>query len=241
MYYLVQIKNIAYTVFMTMKTSIFSMFGRSPIHSVEEHMQAVQTCVECLNPFFSAILDRDWHQAEVLQTKIRTFENKADEIKKDLRLHLPKSLFLPVPRSDVLELLTVQDSVANRAKDIAGLILGRKMEIPESLAQEFSSFLQRSIDASGQAAKAIAELDDLLETGFQGSEVKLVESMIEKLDEIEHDTDEMEIKLRRKLFDIENLLPPIHAMFLYKIVEWIGDLADRAQQVGERLQLLLAR
>jgi uncharacterized protein Yka (UPF0111/DUF47 family) len=30
-------------------------------------------------------------------------------------------------------------------------------------------------------------------------------------------------------------------MFLYKIIDWIGDLADRAQQVGSRLELLLAR
>lgn len=217
------------------------MFGRSPIHSVEEHMAKVQICVECLMPFFEAILKKDWDRAQQLQVQIRNFENEADEIKKDLRLHLPKSLFLPVPRSDILELLTIQDSVANRAKDIAGLMLGRKMEMPESLANEFIIFLQRSIDASSQAARAISELDDLLETGFQGSEVKLVESMIQELDQIEHDTDEMEIKLRRHLFAMENLLPPIHAMFLYKIIEWIGDLADRAQQVGERLQLLLAR
>ncbi|HBP75141.1 MAG TPA: phosphate transport regulator, partial [Alcanivorax sp.] len=36
-------------------------------------------------------------------------------------------------------------------------------------------------------------------------------------------------------------LPPVDVIFLYKIIEWIGDLADRAQKVGGRLQLLLAR
>jgi predicted phosphate transport protein (TIGR00153 family) len=217
------------------------MFGRSPISSLEEHMAKAHACAEALVPFFDAILAQDWSRAEQLQVHISNLEHEADEIKKDLRLHLPKSLFLPVPRSDVLELLTIQDSVANRAKDIAGLMLGRKMEIPEPLAPQFKAFLKRSVDASAQAARAIAELDDLLETGFQGSEVKLVEDMIYELDRIEHDTDEMQIKIRRTLFDLEKSLPPVQTIFLYKIIEWIGDLADRAQQVGERLQLLLAR
>jgi predicted phosphate transport protein (TIGR00153 family) len=226
---------------MALKTSIFSMFGRSPIGSIEEHMKKVHACAEVLIPFFDAVLAKDWSRAEQLQTHISHLEHEADEIKKDLRLHLPKSLFLPVSRSDVLELLTIQDSVANQAKDIAGLILGRHMQFPDSLAEQFKIFLQRSVAASGQAAKAIGELDDLLETGFQGSEVELVESMIHELDQIEHDTDEMQIKIRRGLFDLENQLTPVHIMFLYKIIEWIGDLADRAQQVGERMQLLLAR
>lgn len=226
---------------MTIKTSIFSMFGRSPISSLEEHMAKVNACAEALLPFFDALMVQDWKRASQLQLHISNLEHEADEIKKDLRLHLPKSLFLPVPRSDVLELLTIQDSVANRAKDIAGIMLGRRMEIPEVIAPQFRIFLQRSIDASAQATQAIGELDDLLEAGFQGSEVKLVESMIHELDKIEHDTDEIQIKIRRLLFDIENTLPPVPTMFLYKVIEWVGDLADRAQQVGERMQLLLAR
>lgn len=226
---------------MAIKTSILSMFGRSPISSLEEHMVKVNACAEALLPFFDAILEQDWKRATQVQMHITNLEHEADVIKKDLRLHLPKSLFLPVPRSDLLELLTIQDSVANRAKDIAGLILGRHMEIPAILAPEIRKFLLRSIDASSQATQAIEELDDLLETGFQGSEVQIVEEMINKLDQIEHDTDEMQIKIRRHLFDIENTLPPVPTIFLYKIIEWIGDLADRAQQVGERMQLLLAR
>lgn len=34
---------------------------------------------------------------------------------------------------------------------------------------------------------------------------------------------------------------PIDVMFLYRVIELIGDLADVAQRVGSRLQILLAR
>ncbi|WP_410969978.1 DUF47 family protein, partial [Salmonella sp. SAL4458] len=92
-----------------------------------------------------------------------------------VRMHLPKSLFLPVPRSDLLELLSVQDKVANRAKDIAGLMLGRRMRIPLPLQGQMLAYVQRSVDASAQALRVVNELNELLETGFGGRETSLVE------------------------------------------------------------------
>jgi predicted phosphate transport protein (TIGR00153 family) len=222
-------------------TPFLNMFGRSPIRPLEEHMAKVHACVLQLQPFFEAVLKQDWPQVEILQQKVASLENQADVIKRDLRVHLPKGLFMPVSRIDLLELLSVQDRLANKAKDIAGVVLGRKMVFPEPLTPLFREFLARSLDASHQANTAIHELDELLETGFSGNEVKLVEGMITKLSQIERDTDEKQIHLRQILFDLEDKLPPINVIFLYKIIEWTGDLADRAQDIGDRLQILLAR
>ena len=86
----------------------------------------------------------------------------------------------------------------------------------------------------------INELDDLLETGFKGREVKLVEDMIERLDSIEDDTDRLQISLRRSLLSIEKNLNPVDVMFLYSIIEWVGELADISERVGSRLELMLA-
>tara|TARA_R110000764_G_scaffold48624_3_gene107899 strand:- start:656 stop:1333 length:678 start_codon:yes stop_codon:yes gene_type:complete len=218
-----------------------SLFGRSPIGPMQQHIAKAHECAAQLMPFIEAVIANDWTEAERVQKQIAQLERDADKLKKDVRVHLPKSLFLPVPRSDLLELLSVQDKVANRAKDIAGLMLGRQMMIPVPLSDAFRAFVQRSIDAAAQALTAMNELDELLETGFSGREVTLVERMIEELDAIEHDTDNMQIKLRSDLYKLEKDLPPVDVMFLYQIIEWIGDVADRAQRVGNRLELLMAR
>ena len=138
---------------------------------------AVETAKQLPN-FFTAIYEGDWAQAESVQKNISDLENKADAQKKELRKHLPKSLFLPVPRTDLLELLTMQDKIANRAKDISGRFLGRELTIPASIHEEFRAFVQRNIDATEQARLAINEFDELLETGFRGREVELVERII---------------------------------------------------------------
>ena len=162
-------------------------------------------------------------------------------MKRDIRLQLPRGLFMPVERTDLLELVTQQDKIANKAKDIAGRVIGREMTIPSAMQADFLAYLTRCVDATKQASKAINELEELLETGFKGREVTLVEKMLVELDAIEQDTDEMQIKVRRQLRDVESELNPIDVMFLYKIIEWVGELADIAERVGSRLELMLAR
>ncbi|MGD8514043.1 MAG: TIGR00153 family protein [Granulosicoccaceae bacterium] len=223
------------------RTTISSLFGTSPVKPLQTHMASVITCTEQLIPFFEAVLQEDWKLARSEQKKIAKLEGEADKLKRELRMHLPKSLFMPVSRRDLLEVLTMQDNVANRAKDIAGLITGRKIKFPETVKEQLIDFVRRAIDAAKQAQTAINELDELVETGFGGREVKLVESMIKELDAIESDTDKIEVKVRAALFKLEKDLPPVQVMFLYRVIDWIGDLADLSQRVGSRLELMLAR
>jgi uncharacterized protein len=221
--------------------NLSNLFGRSPIKPMQEHMAAAVKAATELVSFFDAVTDGNWEQASEIHQRVVQFEHDADDIKKQLRLHLPKSLFLPVPRTDLLELLTMQDRIPNRAKDIAGLIMGRKMAIPASMKEQMLNFVRASVAAAEQALTAINELDELLETGFSGRELTVVENMIQELDALEETADQLEIGVRTSLFALEAQLPPIEVMFLYNIIDWVGDLANRAHDVGGRLQLLLAQ
>ncbi len=64
-------------------------------------------------------------------------EKEADVLKREIRLKSPRGLFMPVDRTDMLELLTQQDKLANLAKDIAGRVYGRQLVIPAPMQQNF--------------------------------------------------------------------------------------------------------
>ena len=226
---------------MVTNNPILQMFARSPFKPMQEHIAKAQACAVELLPFFEAVIADDWETARKIQHTIAVLEGEADSMKKDVRQHLPNSIFLPVPRTDLLELLRMQDKIANRAKDISGIMLGRQMPVPEAIQPLMLDFVRSALATSEQALKSLNELDELVSTGFRGREVEVVERMIIELDDLEHKNDELERQIRSELFSIEKQLHPIDAMFLYKVIRWIGDLADRAQQVGSRLQLLLAR
>ena len=224
------------------QSSYFSrIFGNSPVSPLQKHIEKVVLCVEQLIPYFDCVMKNDWGQAAKIQTKLAMLENDADEIKNLLRMQLPSSLFMPMDRRDVLDVLQLQDKIANKAKDIAGLVLGRKMSLPESICNTYIEFLNRCVDATRQTQNAINELDELVAAGFRGNEVTRVKEMIEELHVIEGETDKIQIKLRTELYKIEKDLPPVDVMFIYKIIEWTGDLADNAQSTGNRLQLMLAK
>ena len=93
---------------------LHNMFGSSPIRPLQQHMSKVQACVSALPAFFEAVIEDDWDKAVEKQREISKMEGAADDLKKDLRLNLPKGLFLPVSRRDLLEILTMQDRIANK-------------------------------------------------------------------------------------------------------------------------------
>ncbi len=223
-----------------MANVLANIFGKSPVIPLEKHVNISYRCTRELNPFFAAVVKEDWDKASKSRDKIVQLEHEADDLKKKIRLHLPKSLFMPVPRQDLLELLLVQDKMANRTKDVSGVALGRKMKIPAAIADDFLEFVSRNVDAAKQARKSVRELDELFTSGFRGAEVSLVASLIEELDQIETDTDDREADLRSALFEIESELAPVDVIFLYRVIELTGEIADMAERVGRRLELLLS-
>ena len=223
-----------------MPNLLANIFGSSPVMPLEKHVDIAYQCVKQLNPFFKAVVSGDWDKAAKYRNEIASLEHDADDIKKQIRMHLPKSLFMPVPREDLLELLLVQDRMANKTRDVAGIVLGRRMQIPAAIAEDFLVFVSRNVDAAKQARKSVRELDELFTSGFRGAEASLVEALVEELDRIETETDDQQAELRGALYEIEDTLDPVTVIFLYQVIELTGEIADMAERVGRRLELLLS-
>ncbi|MCF6318784.1 MAG: TIGR00153 family protein [Proteobacteria bacterium] len=224
-----------------MKNVIAEMLGKSPVHPIQKHIATAYECASLLPSVFVAANLNDWDKVESINEKIRHLENEADNQKLAVRSNLPKSLFMPVPRQDLLELVLVQDKIANHTKSISGMVKQRKIQIPDTIYSQFISFAELCIEAVKIAKISVHELDELYESGFRGAAVKLVQDLINDLDEIETKTDIKQSDLQQELFKIEKNMPPIDVMFLYKLIDKVGGIADTAERVGRRLELLLAK
>lgn len=224
-----------------MVTSPFTKLVKgSPLKSMQEHMRVVLDCAREVPDLFEALSKEDDQAFTAISGRIFEKEAAADKIKNTLRASLPKSLFMPVDRRDLLDVLQMQDSIADTAQDIAGLLMERPMKIPESMVEPMLNLTKRCVDVCEYSLTIIEELDELLEMGFRGKEASQVESMVDELNKIEDETDEMGIELTRMLFKIEDDVNPVSVMMWYRIIEWIGDLADYAEKVGDRMRLLIA-
>ena len=222
-----------------MSSPLAEIFGKSPIKPLQHHMKIAQTAAQLVLKIFDSVSTGYWSDAELTKETFCRHKEEADTIKKNLRLHL-KDCFLPAARTDLLALLETQDCILNQAKDLAGLLLGRKIQLPHMLRNDYRVFLSHCIDAIDIAAKAVNELDELLETSFSGDEAALVERMIVEVDITENYTDRLKNRLQQQLFAVKQTLPPIEVIFLYQLFQQTSVLADRAQTAGEDLRLLLA-
>ena len=223
------------------RNDISSLFGKSPIKPLQQHMKKVHSCLRDFGVFAKAANAQDWDKATTLCLSINNKEEKADKLKKKLRMNLPSTFMMPFSRRDLLDVLLIQDSIANITKDLAGLMTTRHMVFPSEIAQDFIKLADLCIKTSNAALKAINELDELLETAFSARERKLVSEMIAIVNQFEHQTDEAQSEIRNKLFALESSLPPVDVMFYYRAIEWLGETADAAQKVGSRFEVMLTK
>jgi predicted phosphate transport protein (TIGR00153 family) len=201
---------------------------------------ALSTAAE-LPGFMEAVFAEDWDKAKEFHERISALETEADVIKRHVRSNLPRSLFMPVSRSDLLELVKTQDKIPNRTQDVAGLCMGRRMVFPDVVKPAMRKFIESTNATVSAAGKALAELDELLESGFSGREIELIEQMIVELNTAEHDTDKRQSEVQQVLFKVEQDMKPLDVMFMYRLVESLGDIADYAQSVGSKMLYLIAK
>ena len=218
---------------------IDKLVGRSPIGPMQEHMRAAVACAHQIIPLVEAMVSGDREAVRAQRAEIDRLEHEADEIKHEIRSHLPRRLMLAMERRDMLEILDYQDSIADVTQDIAELVDQRGMQLPEALAEPVRGLTVRVVAACDQGQRIIDELDELVETGFSGREVSRVEVMISELARIETETDQLLDHACRKLFALEDELG-ISNVYWHQILLWIADVADYSERVGNRLRLLIA-
>lgn len=219
--------------------NIGKLFGRSPFSSLQVHMEKVADCIHKLGAVFSALEIGDYALLEELAEQVSTLEHGADLLKNDLRIHLPRSLFLPIPRADLLDILSLQDSIADRAEEIAILVTLRQLTMPEEIKIDLKDFFIH-VTASFEGAHAIIrELTKLLETSFGGAEADKVRVMVEEVAHKERETELIKHKLRKTIFRSCDQMPAPEFTLWVKIFENAVAISSLSEKLSHRIQQIL--
>ena len=152
--------------------NIISIFAKSPFKPIRDHMDKVVESVIPLNDFFEALFQEDFSKVEKIQQQVIKAEKEADLIKNEIRNHLPRNIFMPINRRDLLEMLDMQDSIADVAQDIVVLLNIRRMSLTKELGQDVINFVKKSQDVCYLARGLNQEFEDVIESGFGRLEIK---------------------------------------------------------------------
>lgn len=219
--------------------TILNLFGRSPFAPLQLHMEQVSQCVHLLPKLFEAIDKQDREAVQEIANKISELEHQADLSKNDIRNHLPKSLFLPIDRSRLLEILAIQDSLADAAEDIAVLANLYPIVLLDEFKEVFFTFLHKNIEAFDGAFLIIKEMNELLESSFGGSEAHKVRTMVDDVAFKEHEVDLLQRNLLKLFFQKEaNLALPAFLLWT-RIFEATAALSNLSENLANRVRMSL--
>ncbi len=219
--------------------NIARLFGKSPFAPLQSHMKKIALCIERLADIFNALSKKDSEKIEKLVADLSRMEHEADLTKNDIRNHLPKSLFLPIDRAHFLEILSVQDSIADKAEDVGILLTLRPLEDFRNFQEDLIAFFRINELVFLEAKHIIEEIDELLESSFGGIEAEKVKAMVEQTANKECEADKMQKMLMKQLFTHGDVLSVSAFNLCMKLIEEVGEISHLSERLANRIRMIL--
>lgn len=218
-----------------------SLFAKNPFTPLKEHMRKTHECVEETRVLFDALYRGDKPGLIESVRKVSRLEHEADAIKDEIRSRLHSSVFLPVDRRDVLNVLSHMDTIADQAEDIGVLLSLRWMEMIPPLKEPFDELRERVYDVVEKAAQVIDAFDTLLEAGFAGPDAERALALVDEVCRLEHLADKAQDRFGKALFAHEDEFKPAALFMWIKIANKVGDIANASERMVNQLRIMLSR
>ncbi len=218
---------------------IAKLFGKSPFAPLQAHMEKVSECCDKVCELAEALKANDQKRINELVQEISLKEHEADQVKNDIRLHLPKTTFLPVNRADILDIVSIQDAIADTSEDVGVLLTMRPLKFNPELTQDFDLFVQKIYMTFQKAYQVINELNELFEVTFGGPEARKVGEMIEEVCYLEHEADMAQMALVQHIFRLEDQMTAGELIISLKFLEKMGNIANYSEKLANRIRTLL--
>ena len=219
--------------------TLAKLFAKSPFAPLQKHMQDVNECVKKVKEIFEALEENDSKSVSRISGEISKLEAIADTTKNELRNHLPGGLFMPVSKAALLEILSLQDDIADDCEDIGILLTLKDLTLKDIFKEDFKIFLNKNLETYELIKEIIDEFDNLLETSFTGREAEKVRSMVSNVALKEHETDLTQRKLLKNLFSNEDQFTHAEFQLWLLILREIRTLSNTSEKLAHRIRNLL--
>ncbi|MBF0399613.1 MAG: TIGR00153 family protein [Magnetococcales bacterium] len=217
------------------------MLGKSPFKLIQTHMNKVTECADQMPGLVAAMIQGDANKIRAAAETVNALEKAADEMRNTVFANLPKSLFMPVDRRDLLAVLDLNDEVADHCQHIANALVARNLQVPSDMATALQSTVEQCVGVVHRAHGVMNELDELVETGFSGREAQHVAKQLDELSAARDAAVDHILQLGGKLVAHENTISPLAAVFWVRFLEDIGEIAHAAEKSSNRIRLMLTR
>jgi predicted phosphate transport protein (TIGR00153 family) len=216
-----------------------SMFITSPFDGLEEHAKKVKQCIGAFQEAFACNLSAQCTDFEEHRRCVRHLENEADAIKRRIRGHLPRGTLLPVDKFELFRYLRQQDKVIDAVQHALDWLSYRDEQgIPPALQTDFQRLVKTVVQPIDELDHLVIEARYYFKA-FQEEQRVKVKQIIRQIRQMEHDADQVEDALKRRVFNMD--LDAVTIFHMTRLAEIIGSIADHAENAGDMMRAMVAK
>jgi hypothetical protein len=193
-----------------------------------EHLEKVEDGIELLDDLVHAYIKKE--NFKQLCEKISQIENQADILRRSIEKEMYKGGFLPNFRGDLLGIIESVDKVMNKTESVSDIFYYEDPFIPEEVKDEFVKLSEKIIDTYKHLKTAIESIFDNIDDASD---------IIKEVEKSEHEADIHEKNIKQIVFKMNLALS--QKLHIKQICENMGDIADRAENTSDRLNILLMK
>ena len=172
--------------------------------------------------------------------EIDKYESQADGIKTKLReiyTKLKRSYF---DRIDALEIIHNQDTIIDAVDDFVKVLTMNKVEdCPEEIILKIKDLGNLVYGSIKLMKMSVDELKLVVESDFSPEEILKEDNITFDVEFDESSTDKLGIEIGRLIFKQKNNLNPVDLIFLNNIVILLMKISDKAENVVERIRMII--
>lgn len=149
-----------------MRLPYFGMLAaKSPLEGLTDHFDKVKEGLNVVEDLLQCLVEgRACEEFRELAAKMDKIENEADKIKRKIRNHLPRRLFMPVDKTLFLNYTKSQDNILDDAQVAMHWLAMRRIEIPEEYKSEIIGMIEDVSEMSELLEPALTRTIGLINT-----------------------------------------------------------------------------
>lgn len=222
-----------------MRTVLLKLFRQSPFEGLLKHAEYIRESGPIFQLAILAYLDEIDEEFEKHHNQVTIIENQGDLVKRNIRGHLPRGILMPMDKFQLLWYLREQDKILDSVQDALHWLSYRKTHVPDEMVDD----LLLMVEKVNEVLKAIYPLVNsaaLYFSNFSEEQRDKVKDAIQEIREYEFQSDQVERKLLSDLlsYPFENSTSAFH---LARLIEYLGDVSNHAENAGDMMRAMIAR
>jgi predicted phosphate transport protein (TIGR00153 family) len=202
-------------------------------------MGKVIDCVLKVKEIFLKLEEKDYAAVTKIGKEISELENEADLIKNEIRNNLTGKVFIPIEKSTILEILAIQDGIADKCEDIGVLLTYKQIDILPEMKIDFDNFLNKNIEAVKKTYLLIEKMERVIKSTFAGKDGESIKALVDEVAFLEHEADQFQQKLLQNLFSNDDKMSYATFYLWIHILKTLSDLSNYSEKMANRVRTMI--